>query len=606
MGRLPYLENLAWGRSIWSPPWESGWDTLTSTNTTGSSRPIELLDGQYPEDIQQYDERNRPINPRSQQMGRELRRAANDVLCVFGVVERAEETDDEIDHQIVRAEEEILVPTTLASIIISSLSETWISNVMCRLLALPPKAEDTLAYTVAEDYTLFGPWMFGFAGAPANLLERVCQPPLLAPATCYFIFRMILAKISNLRTRQKLIALTTNVSFGLHIFYEFVDFPLRFHGLVHSLGLISTSKMFPNINDFNPFNPVFPLRFEMSCVPMWLYFYKGAVRRVVHTHLLHRIVRPLILEMFQYTGEEEESYTPATAEMPIPVDVEQNAHRPEERTAGHALETLANADLPVGSFELNLENFATVNQPVNTPAPDLPPMGLILDFGPLSTDGISHQAEPSSQTPDNTQANTQQDPPASQSSARVNPPSASSNSPIDSNPEEVNHSIRITEVESADGPMPQLNIEYYETIPPPTHRVRRRRGARTRRETPLTLLPQKRLASIVTSSICSMGLLSIDAWLLPQVVRWWVHTHGMPSGPIGRSERFLRFLDPAPERMSIKAVASLVGKVVVCEAIREMVMLGLWVVETRLVIVAGKRWFEWGGRGHVREDEDID
>ena len=121
----------------WAPPSEGDWDLDAQENIPSTGRAGEPIPGQRADDAQQYDESLRPIDPPGRLRARGLRRAANDVLSVIGVVERSDKTteeDEEDDDDLLQLESDHVVPIVFLTRCSWVVMSQWLSNLTSRLL----------------------------------------------------------------------------------------------------------------------------------------------------------------------------------------------------------------------------------------------------------------------------------------------------------------------------------------------------------------------------------------------------------------------------------------------------------------------------------------
>lgn len=112
------------GRSPYEPPEESSVDP---------SGPVRRVSNIHADNyMQQYDSRGHPVNPESKILGRELRRAKNDILSTMGIVVSGEDrnanlTNEEEKITQIAAENDFgLVMTTLDQVFV--FFGTWWSS----------------------------------------------------------------------------------------------------------------------------------------------------------------------------------------------------------------------------------------------------------------------------------------------------------------------------------------------------------------------------------------------------------------------------------------------------------------------------------------------
>jgi hypothetical protein len=94
------------------------------------------LTGQYTEDVQQYDESLRPVNPGAQTRARERRIAANNILSIIGVVDKThhEENSHERNSEKQAKETPYLIPVFFMTRSALMITSQWIINITSRLL----------------------------------------------------------------------------------------------------------------------------------------------------------------------------------------------------------------------------------------------------------------------------------------------------------------------------------------------------------------------------------------------------------------------------------------------------------------------------------------
>ena len=92
--------------------------------------------------MQQYDARGHPVNPESKKLGRELRRAKNDILSTMGIVVSGEDrnanpsAEEQKINQIAAENDFGLVITTMDQVFVF-FSTWWSSSLTGRILVRP-------------------------------------------------------------------------------------------------------------------------------------------------------------------------------------------------------------------------------------------------------------------------------------------------------------------------------------------------------------------------------------------------------------------------------------------------------------------------------------
>ena len=123
------------GRSPYEPPDNAAVDP---------SNPVRRISNVHADNyMQQYDTRGHPVNPESRTLGRELRRAKNDILSTMGIVVSGEDRNSSIPNeqqkinQIASENDFGLVITTLDQLFIF-FGTWWTSSVTGRVQVNAP------------------------------------------------------------------------------------------------------------------------------------------------------------------------------------------------------------------------------------------------------------------------------------------------------------------------------------------------------------------------------------------------------------------------------------------------------------------------------------
>jgi hypothetical protein len=181
------------GRSAYDPPERppSPQRETPPTNgqdeRNGTTTPPQQMDGSYvvvgstaEPDAQQYNERGRPINPRSRAYARDMRAAQNDVLACVGVCVRSAPSgpspgdvqNNEI-HELVSSETMYGSVVGIVGILAKYAGVWWTSSLRDRLLVFAFPTDPTFTQLVAEEYRRSRPLGFFFAGFPAHLVSLI-------------------------------------------------------------------------------------------------------------------------------------------------------------------------------------------------------------------------------------------------------------------------------------------------------------------------------------------------------------------------------------------------------------------------------------------------
>ncbi|KAJ5811168.1 hypothetical protein N7447_010684 [Penicillium robsamsonii] len=164
MGRQAYLNRLALGRSPYEAP---------DNATVDPSNPVRRISSVYADNyMQQYDTRGHPVNPESRTLGKELRRAKNDILSTMGIVVSGEDRNSGIPNeqqkinQIASENDFGLVITTFDQLFIF-FGTWWTSSVTGRVQTYRHYANSALLNVIQAERDTAGILSFYFAGIPA-------------------------------------------------------------------------------------------------------------------------------------------------------------------------------------------------------------------------------------------------------------------------------------------------------------------------------------------------------------------------------------------------------------------------------------------------------
>ncbi|KAJ5889978.1 hypothetical protein N7504_010788 [Penicillium tannophilum] len=163
MGRQAYLNRLALGRSPYEPP---------ETATVDPSNPVRRVSNIHSDNyMQQYDARGHHVNPESKALGRELRRAKNDILSTMGIVVSGEDrnastsNEEQKMNQIATENDFGLVITTLDQLFVF-FSTWWSSSLTGRILTFKHYAHAPLLDVIRSERETTGILGFYCAGIP--------------------------------------------------------------------------------------------------------------------------------------------------------------------------------------------------------------------------------------------------------------------------------------------------------------------------------------------------------------------------------------------------------------------------------------------------------
>ncbi|KAJ5320259.1 hypothetical protein N7508_000542 [Penicillium antarcticum] len=164
MGRQAYLNRLALGRSPYEAP---------DTAAVDPSNPVRRVSSVHADSyMQQYDARGHPVNPESRSLGREFRRAKNDILSTMGIVVSGEDRNTSIPNeqqkinQIASENDFGLVITTLDQLFVF-FGTWWTLSFTGRVQTYKHYAHSALLDVIKSERRSTGILGFYFAGIPA-------------------------------------------------------------------------------------------------------------------------------------------------------------------------------------------------------------------------------------------------------------------------------------------------------------------------------------------------------------------------------------------------------------------------------------------------------
>ncbi|KAJ5963634.1 uncharacterized protein N7479_003510 [Penicillium vulpinum] len=185
MGRQAYLNRLALGRSPYEAPDNAAVDP---------SNPVRRISSVHADNyMQQYDTRGHPVNPESRALGKELRRAKNDILSTMGIVVSGEDRNSSIPNeqqkinQIASENDFGLVITTLDQLFIF-FGTWWTSSVTGRVQTYRHYAHSALFSVIKSERDTIGILNFYFSGIPAWAISSGLTIARETPLKRVFVF----------------------------------------------------------------------------------------------------------------------------------------------------------------------------------------------------------------------------------------------------------------------------------------------------------------------------------------------------------------------------------------------------------------------------------
>ncbi|KAJ5673805.1 hypothetical protein N7462_009244 [Penicillium macrosclerotiorum] len=270
MGRQAYLNRLALGRSPYEPP---------ETAAVDPSSPVRRVSNIHSDSyMQQYDARGHPVNPESKTLGRELRRAKNDILSTMGIVVSGEDRNSSSPNeqqklnQIATENDFGLVITTADQL--ASFFTTWFSSSLAgRIQTFKHYTHAALLDVIRSERGATGVFGFYLAGIPAWVVTSGLSIARDSP------LKRLFATVGDL------IDLTGNnhLSLGIRSLFVIAYSTLRssilllsietyMYSLLQSLAIIPSNSV-PSLNLMIPFReqslirlPSFPTDFSVPSI----------------------------------------------------------------------------------------------------------------------------------------------------------------------------------------------------------------------------------------------------------------------------------------------------------------------------------------------------
>jgi hypothetical protein len=375
---------------------------------------------------------------------------------------------------------------------------------------------------------------------------------------------------------------------------EILDFPFRLNMTLQGLGLVQPFTLLPPIEIFRAISMT-PMQFFTS--PLAVAMLHGPFSHVLNRDIVKPRVVPIVDWMFRVFEEDPtRPLTPATSPPGLRGSVRQGRRAPQQvPVSGNPQDSVPQALQP--------EGIAIVAQPEIRHL-HAPPTSL-LDFGDTETVNLEEQR----------QLNSPATPPARNTEVPVaEPEGRPANSPVDgqTNQGEPFHQIRISGHENSDGALiEELNISFYDRLTEAhegpnniglPERQERRRPTR-RHDLPLSDTPQRIVEALITAHITSILLLPVDSWMLPKLAHWWLTTQGA-SGPASLwSHALVGVVAPSLFSKSyFLSITNKTSKLLLCIAIREVIIAGVWAAQTKAVVWLGNWKLGWSDPKNKRAE----
>ncbi|KAI1588604.1 hypothetical protein PtrEW7m1_000440 [Pyrenophora tritici-repentis] len=267
MGRQAYLDKIAFGRSAFEPTQSasvsSEYIQLESSQSEIPARYHEASAHNY---IQLYDERGNPINPRSQQYGRKLRSAQNDVLASVGVVERRRSSShglpgsSEERFELLEAEDTVGNGVALVTTLTENLCTWWIGTIGDRILTFRYHHALSFGQIVAFEYAQSGTSVI-YAGFASRMLATMNIQTIIYSTVLYQpIERLLYATRAGSRTKSFFRQIRKVLKYALYLGLEGLCYPFFYHATLQRIGLVPARALLPRWSSLNPFSSSSPLR----------------------------------------------------------------------------------------------------------------------------------------------------------------------------------------------------------------------------------------------------------------------------------------------------------------------------------------------------------
>ncbi|KAF2842763.1 hypothetical protein M501DRAFT_1012160 [Patellaria atrata CBS 101060] len=585
MARYAYLQRIILGRSAYEAPDEIPASISVETELVQTTQPDIDQNGDtihangY---VQLYDERGHPVNPRARAYARAMREAQNDVLAAVGVVVRNNQQNQEreriAENALPSEEDRKTLVNALnenrAGVIITEsfsllrfLCTFWSFSLGNRISLFESPPGMNFLQLVSEQISAMGLLNFFTAGLPSSLLINFLRS---YPQLDWYLVRIfdLFAFGTNLSMYRRYRTLRPSLRNGMRRMLQIASIPLTVHMYGQTLGLVPSSQLFPRLDNFLVYLGLDSL-YRMSLTLRNPSIH--GVRRFLDSLLRTPLVS---LPIWNYIELTTRLYVtrviPKGLLCPLDYDYVSTT---KEQTSSRA---------STGHF--GLREF--ISRPLSY-------LGFPNTFNGIRTEssedqGLVPQAHERTQTSFiRPELNTDEN------SVLVSPPSSSTPS---SSSGAGGATIRISEQNGARGSVHlEISIGEYaeESVPTITN------GSAPRYHlSALSMAPNVAGRRILAVAIDGFLLFPVRVWLLQRVVTGLFSRSGTPLGGVPHP-----YVGMRTGGVFSRGGFHLLGHMALCHAIRLVVNGALLILEARVVLWVGQRFFGWRQVEDVEEEE---
>jgi len=271
MGRQQYLTRLALGRSAFQNR-EDGGSYAQPSATAASSDSSSWAESGVSDYIQQYDDKDRPINPATEVRNAEMRRAQNSILALVGVVqerERREQSDElkfryfrEARQATLKDENEVGYNMTVLPVLISLPLEWWAGCLMERCIIGLHHARTSFAEILldflgsVQTKGLKGMYEVLFPGSAASLVHHFARflPGLAIDQLIIGPLQQIALKDASRKSRRKMLFTIGLLRQAILLAVDLAVLPLAYYSVAQQLGLAPAFPLLPPVATLLPWD----------------------------------------------------------------------------------------------------------------------------------------------------------------------------------------------------------------------------------------------------------------------------------------------------------------------------------------------------------------
>ncbi|KAF2134237.1 hypothetical protein P153DRAFT_280785 [Dothidotthia symphoricarpi CBS 119687] len=594
MGRQAYLDKIAFGRSAFEPTQVATQSTeYVQLESSQSEIPRAYLESNVNNYIQLYDERGNPVNPRSHDYGKRLRKAQNDVLASVGVVEwRRLPTPGppgSYEERLEGLEAEDTAGNAFA--LISTLAENvctwWMGAVRYRILTF--RIQDALPFAriVASEFAVSGHSII-YTGFASRIFSTMCIQTFVYITHVHRpIDRLLLATRASSKTRRLFRRTRSTLKFGVRPVLELLFYPFSYHACLQRLGIISALPLLPHWKSLIPFSnesPLLPLSLHYNASASAMDFLKAVLTSpavlVCADHFYERWIHAAI-----YDAVEISVIRPDNA------DVESPETPRKDRTTA-ILGLRRQSPLFIRDAINRLLVAIGWGQSIETLQKPSVGEGQTIDVGGTQITNMSRLELPVAHTEDQNIVEPRSDVVSIPIETIVElirpttPPTPAFEYDQDENDPRIRITSREGIVEMEVRLPPRVLSSHTEVVPAQSVGSRVMGTNPHHRVTQLSTEPSQMIGAIVKSQIVGLAVLPLKLVVLRLIAS---HYYARRGGPVRTVMPLSGFSD-----LSWRTVGTHASRIALCGALELSIDLTLWGLQYFAVTNVGKNFFGWG------------